>query len=123
MNTPPPAMEPPSISHNTPSRYRPVMVRLTNPHAVPCSHCGHVEPIDVYRFVDDEGNQYNVNDTDPIDPAHHGEVVGTWRRANAVVTVQTWRRLSTAERQAVEAEAESLPLPGPSGQIVVRWDE
>jgi hypothetical protein len=51
-----------------------------------------------------------------------GEVVGTWRRANAVVTVQTWRRLSAAERQAVEAEAESLPLPGLSGQILVRWD-
>ena len=52
-----------------------------------------------------------------------GEVVGTWRRANAVVAVQTWRRLSTAERQAVEAEAESLPLPGLNGQIVVRWDD
>ena len=52
-----------------------------------------------------------------------GEVVGTWRRANAVVAIQTWRRLSTAEREAVEAEAESLPLPGLSGQIVVRWDD
>jgi hypothetical protein len=52
-----------------------------------------------------------------------GEVVGTWRRANAVVAIQTWRRLSTAERQAVEAQAESLPLPGLSGQIVVRWDD
>jgi hypothetical protein len=52
-----------------------------------------------------------------------GEVVGTWRRASAVVAVQTWRRLSTAERQAVEEEVESLPLPGLSGQIVVRWDD
>ena len=52
-----------------------------------------------------------------------GEVVGTWRRANAVVAIQTWRRLSTAERQAVEAEAESLPLPGLIGQIVVGWDD
>jgi Winged helix DNA-binding domain len=52
-----------------------------------------------------------------------GEVVGTWRRANTVVAIQTWRRLSTAQRQAVEAEAESLPLPGLSGQIVVRWDD
>jgi len=51
-----------------------------------------------------------------------GEVVGTWRRANAVVAIQTWRRLSTAERRAVEAEAESLPLPGLGGQIVVRWE-
>jgi Winged helix DNA-binding domain len=52
-----------------------------------------------------------------------GEVVGIWRRAHAVVAIQTWRRLSTAERQSVEAEAESLPLPGLSGQIVVRWDD
>ena len=51
------------------------------------------------------------------------EVAGTWRRANAVVEIQTWRRLSTGEREAVEAEAESLPLPGLGGQIVVRWDD
>jgi hypothetical protein len=52
-----------------------------------------------------------------------GDVVGTWRRANTVVAIQTWRRLHTAERQAVEAEAASLPLPGVRGQIVVRWGE
>ncbi len=52
-----------------------------------------------------------------------GDVVGTWRRANAVVAIHTWRRLSAAERQAVEAEAESLPLPGLSGQLVVHWDD
>ena len=52
-----------------------------------------------------------------------GEVVGTWRRANRVVEIQTWRRLSSPERQAVEAEAESLPLPGLGGQIVVGWDD
>jgi Winged helix DNA-binding domain len=51
-----------------------------------------------------------------------GEVVGTWRRASAVVAIRPWRRLSTTERQAVEAEAQSLPLPGLGGQIVVRWD-
>ena len=51
-----------------------------------------------------------------------GEVVGTWRRADATVTVQPWRRLSRASRQAVEAEAESLPLPGLQGRCVVRWD-
>ena len=50
-----------------------------------------------------------------------GEVVGTWRRAEATVTVQPWRRLSRAERDAVEAEADSLPLPGVERQIVVRW--
>jgi len=51
-----------------------------------------------------------------------GEIVGVWRRAQATVTVQTWRRLSRTAREAVEAEAASLPLPGLEGQIVVRWD-
>ena len=51
-----------------------------------------------------------------------GEIVGTWRRAQAMLTVQRWRRLSRAERSAVEAEAESLPVPGVAGGIVVRWD-
>jgi hypothetical protein len=51
-----------------------------------------------------------------------GEVVGTWRRDQQTVTIETWRRLPSAARQAVEAEAASLPLPGIEGQIVVRWD-
>jgi hypothetical protein len=52
-----------------------------------------------------------------------GEIVGTWRRAHADLTIAPWRRLSRAERNAVEAEAQSLPLPGIEGQIAVRWDE
>jgi hypothetical protein len=52
-----------------------------------------------------------------------GEVAGTWRRANAVLTVQPWRRLSGAERDAVVAEAEALTLPGVEGRIVVRWGD
>jgi hypothetical protein len=52
-----------------------------------------------------------------------GELVGTWRRAQGTVAVQSWRRLSLAARAAVEAEAESLPLPGIEGQIVVRWGD
>ena len=52
-----------------------------------------------------------------------GEVVGTWRRAHDTVTVRSWRRLPHAARDAVEAEAESLPLPGIEGRVVVRWDE
>jgi Winged helix DNA-binding domain len=52
-----------------------------------------------------------------------GELVGTWRRAQETVTVQAWRRLSRAARDAVEAEAGSLPLPGIRGRIVVRWDD
>jgi len=52
-----------------------------------------------------------------------GEIAGTWRRADTVMTVQPWRRLSRAERDAVTAEAESVPLPGIKGRrIIVRWD-
>ena len=51
-----------------------------------------------------------------------GEIVGTWRRALGTVTIQMWRRLSRAARDAVEAEAASLPLPDVQGRIVVRWD-
>lgn len=50
-----------------------------------------------------------------------GEIAGTWRRAERTVTIQTWRRLPRASREAVVAEAESLPLPGIRGRIVVRW--
>jgi hypothetical protein len=52
-----------------------------------------------------------------------GEVVGTWRRANEKLSIQSWRRLAPAERDSVEAEAASLPLPGLQVRIVVRWDE
>jgi hypothetical protein len=48
-----------------------------------------------------------------------GNIVGTWRRAGKTVTIQTWRRLSRAQREAVVAEAESLPLPDVGGRIVV----
>ena len=50
-----------------------------------------------------------------------GEIAGTWRRAQARVTVQTWRRLTPAERDAVEAEARSLPLPDADVAISVGW--
>jgi hypothetical protein len=52
-----------------------------------------------------------------------GDVVGTWRRAGRTVTVQPWHPLSRAERDAVEAEAAALPLPGVEEQIVVRWGD
>ena len=51
-----------------------------------------------------------------------GEVVGTWRRANALVIVEAWRGLSATERNAVEAEAAALPLPGLKGDVTVRWE-
>jgi len=51
----------------------------------------------------------------------NGEIVGLWRRSAAVVSIEAWYRLSPAERVAAEAEAVSLPLPGFSGPIAVRW--
>jgi hypothetical protein len=36
--------------------------------------------------------------------------------------VGTWRRLTRAEREAVEAEAQSLPVPGIEGPVAVHWD-
>ena len=52
-----------------------------------------------------------------------GEIVGTWRRALTTVTIQAFRRLSRAARDAVEAEAASLPLPDLQGRVVVRWQD
>jgi hypothetical protein len=49
-----------------------------------------------------------------------GEIVGTWRRADQAMTIQPWRPLAGGERDAVAAEAASLPLPGLQGRIVVR---
>ncbi len=51
-----------------------------------------------------------------------GEIVGTWRRAQADVTVESWRRLSPVERDAVEAEAGSMRLPGIGQPVRVRWN-
>jgi hypothetical protein len=56
-----------------------------------------------------------------------GEVTGTWRRSGKKVTVTPWRRLSSAERDAIVAEAESLPLPdvareADAAPVTVGWD-
>ena len=51
-----------------------------------------------------------------------GEIAGTWRRAKHEVSVQAWRRFTQAERDAVEGEARSLPLPGIDREIDVRWN-
>jgi winged helix DNA-binding protein len=50
-----------------------------------------------------------------------GEIRGTWRRAKHNVTVDAWEPLSTAARDAVEAEARSLPIPGVDRGIEVVW--
>jgi hypothetical protein len=52
-----------------------------------------------------------------------GEIVGTWRRSQTDVAIESWRRLSGEERAAVEAEAASMPLPGVRQGIRVGWDE
>lgn len=51
-----------------------------------------------------------------------GEIVGTWRRAGHVLTIQPWLRLSRAQQNAVDAEASSLPLPGIDRPMDIRWD-
>src|SRR5262249_59170082 len=51
-----------------------------------------------------------------------GEIVGTWRRAQADLSLQLWRPLTKTEREAVESEAQSLPLPGIDREIAVRGD-
>jgi hypothetical protein len=50
-----------------------------------------------------------------------GQIVGTWRRGGAAVSADAWRPLTAPEREAVEAEAEGLPL-GLPGPIRVRWE-
>jgi len=50
-----------------------------------------------------------------------GELVGTWRRTGRDITVRPWQRMSSAERDAVSAEAETLPLPGAANSARVHW--
>jgi hypothetical protein len=52
-----------------------------------------------------------------------GEIVGTWRRAKAIVAVSPWRPLAPGEREDVEREAATLPLPDVSAPVVVRWED
>lgn len=50
-----------------------------------------------------------------------GDVAGTWRRADEKVDIDPWRRLSAAEKAAIEAEAVTMPLPNLARPISVRW--
>jgi hypothetical protein len=52
-----------------------------------------------------------------------GETVGTWRRAEHVLTIQLWRHLSSPQRAAAEVEANTFPLPGLNRPMEVRWDD
>src|SRR5262249_30933174 len=50
-----------------------------------------------------------------------GEIRGTWRRAQHTVRIEAWERLSRGTRDAVEAEARTLPLPVLDRSIEVVW--
>ena len=50
-----------------------------------------------------------------------GELRGTWRRAQHIVRIDVWARLSRATRDVIEAEARALPLPGLDRDIEVAW--
>lgn len=51
-----------------------------------------------------------------------GEIAGVWRRSAAEISIDIWHRLSSKEREAVEAEAMSLPLPGLSCPMKICWN-
>jgi len=51
----------------------------------------------------------------------NGEVVGTWSRAGAKVSFSPWVALSASARDALETEAQSMPLPGLANGIAVQW--
>jgi len=51
-----------------------------------------------------------------------GEIRGIWRRAQHIVRVDAWSRLSRRACDAVEAEAAALPLPGLERPIEVVWE-
>jgi hypothetical protein len=50
-----------------------------------------------------------------------GEIRGTWRRAHHTVRIDAWARLSRGARDAIEAEARALPLPGVDRALEVIW--
>jgi hypothetical protein len=51
-----------------------------------------------------------------------GEIRGTWRRAQHTVRIDAWGRLSRRMRDAIEAEAGALPLPGIDRSIDIVWE-
>ena len=50
-----------------------------------------------------------------------GAIVGTWRRAEHRVTISPWSTLGAAEREQVDAEAATLPLPDLARPITTTW--
>jgi hypothetical protein len=52
-----------------------------------------------------------------------GEIQGVWRRSNERVEIDTWRNLTSAEKEVVENEAKSMPLPGLTRPISVSFGQ
>ena len=50
------------------------------------------------------------------------EIRGTWRRAQHAIRIDPWARLSRGTRDAIESEANALPLPGVDRPIEVFWN-
>ncbi len=51
-----------------------------------------------------------------------GEIRGIWRRAQHTVRIDAWARLARGTRDAIEAEANALPLPGVDRPVEVVWN-
>jgi winged helix DNA-binding protein len=51
-----------------------------------------------------------------------GAIRGTWRRSQHTVRIDAWERLPRAARDAIEAEAGALPLPGLDRPVEVVWN-
>lgn len=50
-----------------------------------------------------------------------GEIVGTWRRSKEKVTIECWDEVSRHDRERVENEAGSFPLPDLTRPMEVIW--
>jgi hypothetical protein len=51
-----------------------------------------------------------------------GEIVGIWQRADERVSIKPWHKMNGSDRQLVEVEAMSMPLPGLKRPISVTWE-
>ena len=52
---------------------------------------------------------------------HDGEIVGTWRRSNHLVTIARWRPIGRAAEEEIEGEASHFPLSGVGRSVNVAW--
>ena len=52
-----------------------------------------------------------------------GEIVGTWRRSQNKLAIDTWRRLTREEKASVDAEGSTLPIPGIKGAMSISYTD